>query len=167
MIAKSKHSHRILKILSLALAALTQFGCVMLKTVDSTRAPIFAATIGQRFELKEPLLVHGIKSDEDRGRDFSYVLLTAPPGIGGRFVVKLDEVSAGSRFTIVGVTTHRSTLFPSTRYVVRFDDEALIASAGKPIRLSDLGTIKLYTKPTSPDVAPRLSERFFRPLLKD
>jgi len=168
MIAKSKHRHRIPKILSLALAALTQSGCVVLETMDSTRAPIYAAMIGQRFELRRAFLVHGIKSDEDRGRDFSYVLLTPPPGIGGRFVVKLDEVPSGSRFTIIGVTTRRSTLFPSTRYGVRFDDEALIASAEKPVRLSaEHGNMKLYTEPASPGEAPGLNKLYFRPLSPD
>jgi hypothetical protein len=167
MIAKSNSPHGTLQLFALALVALTQFGCVMLETVDSTRAPIYAVMLGQRFELKQLFLAHGIKSDEDRGRDFSYVVIGPPPGIGGRFVVKLGPVAAGSRFTIVGVTTHRSKLFPSTEYVVRFDDEALIASAGKPIRISDGRYWNLYAEPASPGEAPQLNEHYFRPIPKD
>lgn len=150
-----------LLLLASLLPALT--ACVQLADVDATRSPRFATMLGQEFELKEPLLVRGVKHDA-RATTPDYALVMPSPGIGGRFIVDLGTLPRGTRFRIVGVTTHRASLFPSTRYVISLLDRSLPGAAGREILLSDAASWHLYLEPTSADAAPRLNERFFRPL---
>lgn len=119
--------------------------------------------IGQEFELKEELLVRGVKwNSRSTGPD--YLLVMPPPGIGGRFTMDFGKLPAGSRFRIVGVVTRQSKLFPSTRYVIALMDHQIGQAENKEIRITDTSKERLYVEPDDPDQPPQLSERFFRRL---
>lgn len=150
-----------LLLVATALSGLT--GCVQLAEVDSTHAPRFASMLGREYELREELLVRGVKRDA-RSAAPDYVLVMPPPGIGGRFIVDLGTLPRGTRFRIVGVTTHRSRLFPSTRYVISLRDQAIADPADRDILITDTSSWDLYLAPSSPAEAPQLNPRFFRAL---
>ena len=155
---------RNLRFALILLLAIFQTGCVQLATVDSTRDPLYAPMIGRTYELAQPFVVRGIKLPDQTSPNPAYILIMPPPGIGGHLVTDLGLLAAGSRFRIVGVITHRSELFPSTRYEIALEYPELIQSRGAPIRINDVAAWKTYEKPTAPDRPPELSETYFRPI---
>lgn len=130
-----RHSLRFALIL---LLTAFQTGCVQLATVDSTRDPLYAPMIGRTYELTQKFLVRGIQLIDQKSPDPAYILIMPPPGIGGHLVTDLGLLAAGSRFKIVGVVTHRSELFPSTRYEIALEYPEQILSRGAPIRIRDV-----------------------------
>lgn len=156
--------HQICLSAGLALLLLGQTACVQLAEVDSTAAPVYAAMIGREFELKERFVALGVKLPP-KFDEVNYILIMPPPGIASQYrMVELGDLPAGSRIRIVGVVTHRSGLFPSTRYVVALLNHPLAGSEGREIRIQDAVAWQLYAKPASPAEAPQLSEKYFRPL---
>lgn len=157
--------HRTRSPLRLLLAAgCTVFltACVQLAEVDSTDSPVYASMIGREFELKENLVACGIKLPPEFD-EVDHVLIMPPPGIYSRYrILDLGAVPAGSRFKIVGVVTHLSELFPITEYVISFGEHRF--GEDKPVRITSASGAQLYLKPVSPHEAPRLSERYFRPV---
>lgn len=143
------------------LAALA--GCVQLARVDATADAKYRSLVGREFELREDFLACGVKQDSARPA-IHEVAIMPPPGLGGRFIVALGRIPAGSRFRIVGVTNHRSELFPKTEYVVLFLDHRIPGAEGKPVRIYNVALWPLYEKPAEAGAAPTLSERYFRPV---
>jgi len=116
--------------------------------------------IGQQFTLKEDMKVMGVKRDL-RSKLPDYAMLVGSPGIGGPEFIELGSKPAGSRFSIVGVVTYKSKLFPGTAYVVRFADGREVAPGIKDIRITDQNGFGFHIKMLSHEVAPQLNDRYF------
>lgn len=147
-----------------AAALLALAGCVRLATVDATADARYRSIVGREYELREPFRACGVKHDFPQDH-FDEVAIMPPPGIGGRYIVDLGLIPAGSRIRVVGVTNHRSKLFPKTEYVVVFPDHRIPGADGKPIRLYNVALWPLYEQPVDENSAPQLSARYFRPLV--
>lgn len=148
---------------AVGILALFLTGCVQLAVVDSTDAPRFQAMIGREYALMQPFLIRGVKRNS-KDTEPDYILIMPPPGIGGRFITDLGRAPVGSRFKIIGVVTHRSKLFPSTRYVIAFSDRGIVRAAGRKVMINDASGFKSYEKPVSPNGAPTLSRQYFQPI---
>lgn len=152
-----------MKILFRLLPAVLQLfaatGCVQLATIDATAEAKYRDVIGREYALRKDFLACGSKPDyPDPG--FDHIFIMPRPGIGGRYIVKLGTIPAGTRFRIVGVIHRRSDLFKKPEYAVALQDFQLPQAEGKPIRLYNVAAWPLYEKPADANTAPQLSERY-------
>jgi len=154
---------RRLLIYLLLLVAAAQSACVQLAEKNASQAPRYQTMIGRQFNLKEDLKVKGVKRDL-RSKQPDYAMLIGTPGINGPEFFELGSKPAGSRFTIVGVVTHKSRLFTATAYVVRFADGVAVAPGISDIRISDQNGFGFHIKSQSSEDAPQLNERYFAPV---
>lgn len=154
-------SPRLLRLLSVALLLPVLVSCVQLALIDASADPKYREVIGREYMLREDFLACGSKHDYP-SPGFDHVLIMPPPGLGGRYIVPLGRIPAGSRFRIVGVVDRRSELFKNPEYVVAFQDFRIPGAEGKPVRLYHVALWPLYEKPAGDGTAPMLSERYFR-----
>jgi len=153
-----------LRFMLLVACTALQVGCVQLAEVDSTHSPIYRGMLGREFELKEEFVVRGVKLPP-KFNEVDHILIMPPPGIYSTYrILDFGHMPAGRRFRIVGVVTHSFKLVPFTQYVISFVDHRISQAEGRQVRIQDAAAWQLYVKPASPDEAPQLSERYFRPV---
>jgi hypothetical protein len=145
--------------------AVFQSGCVQLARVDVSQSQLFASEMGKCFVVKEPLIARGVKQDL-RAKQPDFVTIMSPPGASGPEFFEAQPVPPGTRFRIVGVTTRRSQLFPSTQYLITFDNLRLSDAEGIPVRISDVSGHRLYDRAKPHGPIPKLSAEFFQESLR-